>query len=80
MSLKPKNIDHIWSERELAERLNLPVRESGRCVPLSYWIRGGLPYAEKADRRFFFEQDVIDYLWSRRKGAETSESRGYDRD
>jgi hypothetical protein len=69
MSVKPENIEKIWPEAELAERLNLPVRLSGRCVPLSHWIRGGLAYAKKADRRFFFEQDVIDYLWSRRKGA-----------
>jgi len=73
MTLKPESIDKIWPERELAERLDLPVRESGRCVPLSFWIRGGLPYAEKAGRRFFFEQDVIDYLWSRRKGSEIAE-------
>jgi hypothetical protein len=73
MTTKPENIDKIWPEQELAERLNLPVRQSGRCVPLSHWIRGGLPYAEKAERRFFFEQDVIDYLWSRRNGSEIVE-------
>lgn len=73
MSSKPDKLEEIWAERELAERLNLPIRESGRCVPLSFWIRGGLPYAEKANKRFFFEQDVIDYLWSRRKGSESAE-------
>ncbi len=73
MSAKPESLEKIWAEKELAERLNLSIRESGRCVPLSHWIRGGLPYAEKADKRFFFEQDVIDYLWSRRKGAEIVE-------
>jgi len=73
MSSKPDSLEKIWSERELAERLDLPIRESGRCVPLSFWIKGGLPHAEKAGRRFFFEEDVIDYLWTRRRGAETSE-------
>ena len=73
MSSKPEKLEEVWSEKELAERLNLPVRKSGRCVPLSHWIRGGLPHAEKADRRFFFEQDVIDYLWSRKKGVEIVE-------
>ena len=66
MSTKPESIEKVWSERELAERLNLPIRESGRSIQLSYWIRGGLKHAEKAGRRFFFEQDVIDYLWGRR--------------
>ena len=73
MTSKPDKLEEIWSERELAERLNLSVRESGRCVPLSHWIRGGLPYAEKANKRFFFEQDVIDYLWSRREGSGSAE-------
>ena len=73
MSSKPDKLEEIWSERELAERLNLTIRESGRCVPLSHWIRGGLPYAEKANKRFFFEQDVIDYLWGRREGSGSAE-------
>jgi len=73
MTSKPESIDKIWSEKELAERFNLPVKKSGRCIPISFWIRGGLKYAEKASRRFFFEQDVIDYLWSRREGSESAE-------
>lgn len=73
MSSKPESLEKIWSEKELAERLNLPVRKSGRCIPISFWIRGGLPHAEKAGRRFFFEQDVIDYLWRRREGGESTE-------
>ena len=73
MSSKPEKLEEIWGERELAERLNLPIRKSGRCIPLSFWIRGGLPHAEKANKRFFFEADVINYLWSRRKGSESAE-------
>ena len=73
MNSKPEKLEEIWSERELAERLNLPIRKSGRCIPLSFWVRGGLPYAEKAGRRFFFEADVISYLWQRRKASETAE-------
>ncbi len=34
-------------------------------APVSNWIRGGLQYVEKSDQRYFFEQDVIDYLWNR---------------
>jgi len=36
-------------------------------------IRGGLPYSEKSGRRFFFEQDILAYLWSRRTAPEKAE-------
>jgi hypothetical protein len=65
MSEKPSRLEEIWSERDICERLDLPVTNSGRSRQLSNWIRGGLKYAEKSDRRYFLEQDVIDYLWKR---------------
>ena len=65
MSEKPKRLDEIWAERDLCERFGLPVTNSGRSRQLSNWIRGGLKYIEKSERRYFFEQDVIDYLWNR---------------
>ena len=65
MTEKPKALNEVWSERDLAERLDLPVTGSGRSRQLSNWIRGGLKYVEKSGRRYFFESDVIEYLWSR---------------
>ena len=65
MSEKPKSLNEIWAERDLAERLDLPVTNLGRSRKLSNWIRGGLKFVEKSERRYFFEQDVIDYLWNR---------------
>jgi hypothetical protein len=65
MSEKPESLDEIWSEKDLCGRLELPVTNSGRSRQLSYWIRGGLKYVEKSDRRYFFEKDVIEYLWKR---------------
>ncbi len=65
---KPTDLNQIWPERELCERLDLPVTKAGRSRQLSNWIRGGLKFVEKSERRYFFEQDVIDYLWSRREG------------
>jgi len=62
---KPERLDQIWSERDLCERLALPVTKSGRSRQLSNWIRGGLKFVEKSERRYFFESDVIDYLWDR---------------
>ncbi len=70
---KPESLDQLWTEAELGTRLGLPVRKSGKCVPLSYMVRGGLAYSEKSGRRFFFESDVISYLWSRRIAPETTE-------
>ena len=62
---KPKNLSEVWSERDLCKRLDLPVTKCGRSLQLSGWVRGGLEYVEKSGRRFFFEQDVVDYLWKR---------------
>ena len=65
MTQKPDKLDQIWSEKDLCARLDLPVTRSGRSRQLSAWIKGGLKYVEKSERRYFFEQDVIDYLWGR---------------
>ncbi|NQT22798.1 MAG: hypothetical protein HQ579_05080 [Candidatus Omnitrophica bacterium] len=70
MSKKPEKLDQIWSEKDLCERLDLPVTKSGRSRQISNWIRGGLRYMEKSERRYFLEQNVIEYLWSHYKEAE----------
>ncbi len=62
---KPENLDQVWSEKDLCERLDLNVPEKGNSRQLSSWIKGGLRFVEKSEKRYFFEQDVIDYLWSR---------------
>ena len=65
MSQKPERLDQVWSEKDLCARLDLPVTKSGRSRQLSNWVRGGLKYVEKSGRRYFFESDVINYLWNR---------------
>jgi hypothetical protein len=70
MSQKPERIDQVWSEKDLCERLDLPVTKSGRSRQLNNWIRGGLRFVEKSDRRYFFEHDVINYLWGRYNRSE----------
>ena len=62
---KPKTLNEIWNERDLCQRLDLPVTKSGRSLQLNNWIRGGLEFVEKSGRRYFFEESVIDYLWKR---------------
>lgn len=65
MSVKPERLSEIWPEKDLCGELDLPVTKSGRSRQLSNWIKGGLKFVEKSGRRYFFEQDVIDYLWKR---------------
>ena len=74
MTEKPKTLNEIWSERDLCGRLDLPVTKSGRSRQLSNWIRGGLKYVEKSERRYFFEKDVINYLWGRYNRDETDDA------
>ena len=71
MNGKPKALNEIWPEKDLCERLDLPVTKSGRSRQLSNWIRGGLTFVEKSGVRYFFEQDVIDYLWNRSRMENT---------
>ena len=70
MSQKPEKLEQIWSEKHLCAQLDLPTTKSGHSRQLSGWVLGGLKHAEKSGRRYFFEQDVIDYLWSRRNISE----------
>jgi hypothetical protein len=62
---KPNTLNEIWAEKDLCKRLDQPVTKSGRSLQLNNWVRGGLRFVEKSGRRYFFEQDVIDYLWGR---------------
>ena len=77
MKQRPKSLDEIWSEKDLCIKLDLPRRErSGHSIQLTHWIKGGLKFVEKAGKRYFFEQDIIDYLWQRylnQTGEDTSE-------
>ena len=73
MSKKPVRLDQLWSEKDLCARLDLPVTKSGHSRQMSNWVRGGLKFMEKSNRRYFLEQDVIDYLWSRYDKAHNEE-------
>jgi hypothetical protein len=70
--LKPKTLSEIWPEKDLCKRLDLPVTKSGRSLQLNNWVREGLQFVQKSGRRYFFEQDVIDYLWGAPRGAPKS--------
>ena len=64
---KPQKLDEVLSESKLTDWLELPCNEgTGRSRVLGNWMKGGLRYAEKSGWRYFFEKDVIDYLWNRR--------------
>jgi len=64
---KPVSLNEVLSERKLAEWLDLNANEStGVSRPLGYLQSKGLPYCKVGTHRFYFAQDVIDYLWARR--------------
>lgn len=65
MSQKPVSLEGIWSERDLCARLDLPTTKSGRSRQLSNWVRGGLKFASKSGKRYFFDADVAEYIFSR---------------
>jgi hypothetical protein len=73
MSNKPEKLDEILSEKKLCDWLDLDqlVSPESRSRKLTAWIRGGLRHVEKSERRYFFEQDVIEYLWGQNEGGET---------
>ena len=58
----PRDVNHLWAENDLCEWLGLAVKRSGRSRMLSNWINEGLKYIEKSDKRYFFEQDVLEYV------------------
>ena len=74
MAEKPKSLNEVLSEKNLCEWLGLPLTNSGRSRQLSNWIRGGLKFVEKSEQRYFFEQDVINYLWKRYQRQHESDS------
>ena len=74
MAEKPKSLNEVLSEKNLCEWLGLPLTNSGRSRQLSSWIRGGLKFVEKSEQRYFFEQDVMNYLWKRYQRQHESDS------
>ena len=70
---KPKDMTQVWTEREICEKLDLPIKKTGRSQQISNWVSGGLKCAELSGRRFFFEDDILDFLYVKSKnGDETS--------
>lgn len=67
MSQKPTTEKEIWTEREICARLGLRINDkTGRSTQLTNWVKAGLPFVERSNNRYFFENDFIDFLWSRR--------------
>jgi hypothetical protein len=72
---QPKSLDELWSEKDLCERFGLRAGK-GRSVAISYWIRAGLKSVEISGRRFFWEQDVIDFMLARQKRQRGTQEEG----
>jgi len=66
MPEKPRSLNEILSEERLCEWLGLDLKtNSKRRSQLAYWIRDGLRCVTIRGKRFFFEKDVIDYIFSK---------------
>ena len=70
MNQRPETLEQVLSEKRLCDWLDLPVNKQGHSRQLANWIRGGLKYVEKSEKRYFFEHDVIEYLWGRYERSE----------
>ena len=56
-------LEQIWSEKDIIARLNLKASaKSNKSKTLGRWIAAGLPYLGYSDRRWFLEQDIVEFL------------------
>jgi hypothetical protein len=68
MAEKPKSIQNILSEAMLIrDFLGLEQPKLGRSRIISSWTRQGLRYVEVSERRYFFEEDLVDFFWGKYK-------------
>lgn len=72
---QPKSLDELWSEKDLCERLGLRMGK-GHSVVIGYWIRAGLGHVEISGRRFFWEQDVIEFMLERQRHQREAQEEG----
>ena len=63
-------LEELWLEKDLAERFDMNPGKTGRCRTLTRWIGEGLKYVEKHKRRYFIEEDVVEFMIKFRKGSE----------
>lgn len=68
MEQKPKALASILSEAMLIrDFLGIQEPKSGRSRVVSSWINQGLKCLEISERRYFFEEDVIEFFWKKYK-------------
>jgi hypothetical protein len=69
---RPRSLKQLWSEEDLCKRLGLKTGK-GHSVLLGRWIREGLKSIKISHKRFFWEQDIIDFLV--KEGSDFSEGK-----
>jgi len=66
MSNRPQILGEILSEERVYKWLDLPIRKGKKNHTLSNWISQGLRCIRmEGDRRFFLEQDIIEFFRER---------------
>jgi len=58
----PKDMNQLCDEKEVCEWLGLAVRQSGTNNMLSSWIKEGLNYIEKSGKKYFFVDDILEFV------------------
>ena len=72
---QPRSLDELWSEKDLCERLGLRMGK-GHSVIVGHWIRAGLKYVEISGRRFFWEQNIVEFMLERQRRQREAQDEG----
>lgn len=65
--MEKRTLETIWTEAELADKFGLPVSKTGKCTTVGNWSRGGLKAIRIGKRRYYCEDDVVEFLLKQRE-------------
>ncbi len=75
-----RKLSQLISERNLAKFFGLDLGAGGRSTAIGYLIRDGLRCLKIGGKRFFWEQEVVDFLEKQSKTEDRdSEDSNLDR-
>ena len=66
-------LDELWPEELLAKQLGFNVGKTGRSRTLTKLIANGLSYIELLKRRYFVEEDVVNFMLRFKKSSKSYE-------
>ena len=60
-------LEKIWTENELVEKLGLPIIAKNKSRVISSWVKDGLNCIEKSGKRYFVDEEILEYLMKFKK-------------